>query len=168
MVRHLVLLLAATMCTGSSPPGRIGTIEISVGTRSLSCTARDGRAVRFVRNPQSSGWARAYLGSGGTAVVEVGAPVLLRDGDKVAVWAIAHECGHHWLPSRFNTERRVDCLAARRVARLLGPFTQEDASAFAKAFSTSKRSAAGHLPGAQRVDLVLRCGGAPNPAASPT
>jgi hypothetical protein len=166
MVRHLVLLLAATMCTGASPPGRIGSNEISVGTRSLSCTARDGRRVRFVSNPASSEWARAYLGSGGTAFVEVGAPVLLREGEKVAMWAIAHECGHHWLPSRLNTERRVDCLAARRVATLLGRFTREDASAFASALSTSKESAAGHLRGADRVHIVLRCGGAPLPATS--
>jgi hypothetical protein len=164
MVRHLGLLIAAAMGAGASPPGPIGTSEISIGPRSFSCEARDGRAVRFVRNPESSGWARAYLGAGGTAVVEVGAPVLLREGEKVAVWAIAHECGHHWLPSRLNTERRVDCLAARRVARLLGPFTQEDAAAFARAFSASDGSAAGHLPGEQRVDLVMRCGGASDPA----
>jgi hypothetical protein len=159
-VRHLVLLVAAAMCIGASPPAPSDSSEISLGAVSLSCTAKDGRRVRFVPNPSSSEWARAYLGSGGTAFVEIGAPVLLREGDKVAMWAIAHECGHHGLPSRLNTERRADCLAARQVARLLGPFTREDASAFARAFSTSRGSAAGHLPGAQRVDLVLRCGGA--------
>jgi hypothetical protein len=166
MMRHLVLLLAAALCTAAAPPGRVSSSEILVGTRSLSCMARDGRPVRFVSNPASAEWARAYLGSGGTAFVEIGAPVLLHEGEKVAMWAIAHECGHHWLPSRLNTEQRVDCFAARRVAKLLGPFTREDAVAFAAALATSKGSAAGHLPGAQRVDLVLRCGKAPDPRSS--
>ena len=168
MVRHLVLLVAAATCTAASAPNREARSEISIGGGSLSCTARDGRLVRFVHNPSSSEWARAYRGAGGTAFVEIGAPVLLPEDEKVAMWAIAHECGHHWLPSRLNTERRVDCLAARRVARLLGPFTREDAFAFAAALSTSKRSAAGHLPGADRVHLVLRCGGAPDLEAPAT
>ena len=167
-MRHLVLLVAAAMCIGASPPNRSGSSVISLGAVSLSCTAQDGRRVRFVPNPSSPEWARAYLGSGGAAFVEIGAPVLFRGGDRVALWAIAHECGHHRLPSRLNTERRADCGAARQVARLLGPFTRQDAPAFAKAFSTSKGSAAGHLPGAQRVDLVLRCGGARGVPAAAT
>jgi hypothetical protein len=168
VVRHLVLLLAAAMCIGAAPPGRVGSSELSIGTRSLSCIARDGRQVQFILNPASSEWARAYIGSGGTPLIEVGVPVLMREGEKVAMWAIAHECGHHWLPSRLNTERRADCLAARRVVALLGPFTQEDASAFAAALSRSNGSAAGHLPGLERLNLVLRCGGMPDGAAYAT
>lgn len=94
--------------------------------------------------------------------------VLNRTHIKVRMFWFAHECGHHargHIREYFSTgyydrtnESDADCFAVRTLRYNYG-FSRDDIRFIASTLVNNPGSAYGHLPGPQRAQLLVQCGG---------
>jgi hypothetical protein len=154
----LFALLTASLNFPAPATGSGALYRLAIGSSAVSCLSRDGRRVRFVSNPTLPDLGTAYTDSTGTPTIAINTRLLRNQPERLATWVVQHECSHHWLPAALNTEARADCLAMRRTVRQMGRLSQADLVAFRRAIAQSAASR-GHLAGAARYRLLLRCAG---------
>jgi hypothetical protein len=152
----LFALLCASLHSPAPAAASDGGYRLAVGNKAMSCVSRDGRPVRFISNPALADLGSAYIDANGVPTIAINPRLLREQPEKVATWAIEHECSHHWLPASLNTEARADCLAMRRTVRQTGRLSDTDRAAFRRtiAYSSTK---GGHLAGDARFRMLLRC-----------
>ncbi len=79
---------------------------------------------------------------------------------KLQMFFFGHECGHHVLAHNFyptpSVEIDADCWSIMN-GRDRGLFTRDDVVAFKPYLAHSRGSAAGHLPGPERAEYLLKC-----------
>ena len=145
-----------------STPATAGSgYKLRVAGTTLSCTSWQGQPVRVIANASLGTLGRASFNPEGAPIIEVHPGALQSYSRFVQLWWFAHECAHHQLPPRLNSEGRADCLAAKAV-RPMAQGTLAEARLIQRELGSLARSELGHLRGDERARLVLRCAGLPN------
>jgi hypothetical protein len=132
--------------------------KLQVAGTVLSCTSWQGQPVRVITNASLDTLGRASFNNQGAPIIELHPGALQSYSRFVQLWWFAHECAHHQLPPRLNSENRADCLAARTV-RPIALGTLEEARLIRQELGTLVGSELGHLRGEERARLVLKCAG---------
>ena len=142
----------------STPAAAGSGYKLKVAGKVLSCTSWQGQPVRVIANASLGTLGRASFNHQGAPIIEVHPGALQSYSRFVQLWWFAHECAHHQLPPRLNSESRADCLAAKTV-RPLAYGTFAEAWLIQRELGSLARSELGHLRGQERARLVLRCAG---------
>lgn len=154
-----MLSFALILCLGlGSPAAAIpASFEQTVAGTSMSCVSWSGKPVEIRSNFHLQTLGRAYSDREGTPVIELNFAVLNTFSSVVQKWWFEHECAHHQLPPRLNSEKRADCIAGRRLKKLVGSGVNAVISSFRREFLLLPGSHYGHLAGPERAELVLKC-----------
>ena len=161
MTKWIALSSAWLFCLGTASPAiaKVEPYQVMIGGAAMSCLNWRGEPVRVLSNPSISTLGRAYSTSNGKAVIELNPFAMESFSPNVQQWWFAHECAHHELPPQLNSEKRADCMAAKRVKHMPGGAEAIRAGAFQREFKSLHSSAMGHLSGPERARLVMKCAG---------
>ena len=133
--------------------------EPIIGGVGVTCYDFRGVEVRTNRMDDLGDVARAWVVSR-MPVIAVDKVRMAELPDKVQLFFYFHECGHHALAHVYapttSSENEADCWAVK-MGRKKVMFSREDVVGFAPVFAHSRGSAAGHLPGPERVNHLLAC-----------
>ncbi len=134
----------------------------------VHCDDFRGVTVRTSRMSDLGDVARAWIVSR-MPIITIDTARMAKLPEKVQLFFYFHECGHHamghiYVPT-LTSENEADCWSVKK-GRKSGMFSREDVVAFAPVFAHSRGSAAGHLPGRERVLHLLACFDDPSDATS--
>lgn len=163
----LLALITALVALGQGAPAAASSAQAAVipvplpqgqARADIACHDFRGRAVQIVDTPGLGDVGRAEIGFNGP-VIKLDPAVLQPLPVRLQIFFELHECAHHALGHLYaptdKSEREADCWAIKRE-RLAG-LTKDEIISWKPAFAQSRGSAAGHLPGPQRVEYLLGC-----------
>lgn len=157
----LTLGLAQLLAPASlAQPAGAALSEYTVfGDNAAQCHDGNGRSIALMKVVNLGDVGRAWIVNR-VPVIAMDPQLLARLPDKLQRFFYDHECAHHvlhhwvtWVPDR---ENQADCWAIKRE-RDQGILTRDEILGFAPFFAQSGGSAAGHLPGPQRIQHMLAC-----------
>ena len=168
MVKRTLLFLASIGLIGSPVPGTTASNQYTavIGGKAMSCRSWTGQPVRIVSDTGLQTLGQAFSTADGRPIVAMNMAAVGAFSPKVQQWWFSHECAHHELPPQLNSERRADCIGMKRLTKKTGALNERDVQAFREELRFLPGSAQGHLPGAARANLVLKCAGASAGAAT--
>lgn len=154
----IAFLLAAVLLAPSVCAQGLET-NLVIGGIETSCKDFRGVTVRTTKMDELGDVARAWIVSR-MPIITIDPGRMSKLPEKVQLFFYFHECGHHAMAHIFvptiTSENEADCWSVKK-GRKMGLFTREDVVAFAPVFAHSHGSAAGHLPGPERVNHLLAC-----------
>jgi hypothetical protein len=153
------LIVVSCLVSSSQSIATPDMYRTKVGSKVITCQSWDGKPVRFAQNIAVDTIGRASMTPQGDPVVELNPVTLQGFSPVVAQFWVEHECAHHALQPRLNSERKADCLAAQRLRRRQGGLSNAEVAAFENEFAGLPGSTSGHLPGPERVKRLLKCAG---------
>lgn len=130
-----------------------------VAENPFQCRDFRGQKVVVMQTPGLGDVARSRI-IGRIPYIQMDPDRLVTLPPKLQQFFFGHECAHHVLAHNFyptpTVEVDADCWSIM-FGRDRGLFSRQDVEAFAPYFAQSKGSAAGHLPGPERVAHLLTC-----------
>lgn len=159
-VAFMCVLLAQLTAAAHAQPGGPALSENTVfGGAAAECRDSAGRAISLMRVSNLGDVGRAWIVNR-VPVIAMDPQLLDRLPEKLQRFFFDHECAHHvlrhWVMFTPTRENDADCWAVKRE-RDRGLLTRDDIIGFAPFFAASRGSAAGHLPGPERVKHMLAC-----------
>ncbi|MBA3678074.1 MAG: hypothetical protein H0W74_11850 [Sphingosinicella sp.] len=162
MSKRQLISIAMIACIAlGTPAGAVSSstkYKMNVAGSAMTCTSATGKPVQLVSNASMATLGRASLDRNGDPVIEIHPGALAAYSPFIQQWWFAHECAHHQLSARQNSESRADCYAAKSIRKLASGTVQE-ARAITRELGSLSASNLGHLPGNERANLVLKCAG---------
>lgn len=161
MPRWKALSFTLIFCLGIGSPatGSPATYQSRISGDSMSCLSWRGRPVQIISNYRLGTIGRASLDQNGEPIIEMNFGALGAFSPLMQKWWFAHECAHHQMPPQLNSEKRADCMAAKRLKKVAGMSVADVASSIERELSPLAASDHGHLAGPDRAKLVLKCAG---------
>ena len=156
----LILAIAAHPAAAEDAPGVAPPEQkFAVAQAPFECRDFRGQRVVVMDSPGLGDVARARI-IGRIPYIQMDPERLVTLPPKLQMFFFGHECGHHVMAHNFyptpSVEVDADCWSIMN-GRDRGLFTRADVEAFRPYLAHSKGSAAGHLPGPERADYLLKC-----------
>lgn len=154
MLRALILLIVLLIPS-------IGEAQTKIAGVSVNCVDALGVPVVTIPFPQLGDVGMARIEPNGARVIYLNPIILYPLPRFFQLFWYTHECAHHYLGHTYgfhqlSREIQADCWAVR-LGRDQRWLSREDIKKLIHYFEASPGSPWGHLPGQQRVQLLLEC-----------
>lgn len=133
------------------------TYSANVRGVDMSCTSFYGEPVAIIRAPGLGDVGMAGRVQNGAPVIYLNPTITNKHSRLVTQWWFAHECAHHALDPRFNSETNADCYGIQNL-RAMGLISNtNELNAFSTELQSLPGSSSGHLPGPARARNIINC-----------